>query len=77
MVQSARCKFQCQKVEEIGCSQTVSMQAYYDEPLTKEDEAFSTSTPSGTMSFYIYNPNLNGFFQEGKFYYIDITPAAP
>lgn len=76
MPRKARCKFTVETVEgEAGAQKTVKMRTQYDEPLTKEDEAFSKYTPWGEMSFGVDNPALEGFFQPGKDYYIDITPV--
>ena len=68
---NARCKFKCVSVEDFGNWQNVTFSAQYDEPLSKEDQSFSTLTPSGTLKAVIQNPNVK--FNPGKDYYIDIT----
>lgn len=82
MPERARCRFTVDKVEPAyeGAGpgeRTVHLRTQYDEPLTKEQEAFSTSTPWGSMEMGISNPALEGFFEPGKDYYIDITPSGP
>ena len=78
MVKSARCKFTVQKVEgdpASGNGAVIEMTTQYDEALTKEDRAFSVYTPWGEMKFNVANPALTKFFEEGKSYYVDITPV--
>jgi len=80
MSRTARCKFTVQTVEPAypdapEHSRTVKMQTQYDADLSKEDAAFSTATPSGSMEFQLENPSLTGFFEPGKAYFVDITPA--
>lgn len=78
-VSRARCKFTVTLAEPMGTgapgNEIVKMSTQYDPELSKEDAAFNTATPWGNMEFSINNPNLAGFFQQGKAYYIDITPA--
>ena len=75
-VSKARCKFRCDSVEPLGGDcQRVKLWAQYDEPLSREDEAFNVATPSGNLDFTINNPRLVGFFQPGRQYYVDVMPA--
>ena len=76
MPETTRCKLRCSAVTimEGECCFEVNLQAQYDEALSKEDRAFSKSTPSATMKAMITNPAVKGFFQPGKTYYVDITP---
>lgn len=79
-MQRARCKFTVTAVTPSydgapPTSQRVRMSTQYDQELAQEDEAFAKSTPSGDMTFQVDNPALAGFFEPGKAYYIDITPA--
>ena len=76
MPNAARCKFTVIGVTHRAHGfKEVEMHTQYDEPLSKEDEAFSKATPSGDLSFHLDNPALADFFEPGKAYYIDITPA--
>ena len=72
----ARCKFRCTQADpdQSGGVQ-VAFTAAYDQPLAGEDIAFNRYTPSGSMTSYINNPALNGFYEVGKEYYIDVTPV--
>lgn len=40
-----------------------------------ENDSFSTSTPSGTITFTLNNPALADEFKPGWVYYVDFTPA--
>jgi hypothetical protein len=42
---------------------------------SEENKSFSRWTPSGKLDMQITNPGAQGFFQPGKEYYLDITPA--
>lgn len=73
-----RCKFLCTSVKENTNAadpyQTVTMRAEYDEN-DPEDTRFSKATPWGNIEFDLSNPAVLGMFEEGKSYFIDITPA--
>lgn len=80
MIQTARCKFTVTSAapsypDAPAGQQDVMLETRYDPELSKEDNAFSNATPSGQMRFVVSNPNLAGFFEAGKAYYIDITPV--
>lgn len=75
MLESTRCKFRCASVEEqAGGAQNIRLQAMYDNTIP-EDRAFNTATPMGELTAWINNPAVQGFFQPGKSYYLDISPA--
>jgi hypothetical protein len=42
---------------------------------SEENREWSKYTPSGELKLYISNPALEGAFQVGKEYYLDITEA--
>ena len=42
-----------------------------------EDQDFNQATPSGNLSMFIDNPKALDFFQAGKKYYVEFTPAPP
>lgn len=79
MAERTRCKFVCEKAErpyEGADHVNVELRAQYEsENPVPEDERFSRYTPCGFFSATISNPSLDGFFQPGKAYYLDITPA--
>ena len=80
MPSRARCKFTVNTAEGTPGTpgqydeQKVVMYTQYDEN-DPEDTKFSAATPWGTLEFGISNPNLAGFFEPGKTYYVDITPV--
>ncbi len=43
---------------------------------SEENKSFAKYTPSGEITLGITNPDAIGFFELGKAYYIDFTPAA-
>lgn len=47
----------------------------YDPELCSDDRRFSEATPSGELSMDIDNPALEGFFEPGASYYIEIRRA--
>jgi len=74
-MKKARCKFTCTGVTRHSWpGQTVKLQTQYDDKIP-EDQKFSTATPSGSMEMTINNPALEGFFEPGKNYYIDVIPV--
>lgn len=42
-----------------------------------ENASFSSATPCGQLTLTITNPGAFGFFQNGKEFYLDFTPAQP
>jgi hypothetical protein len=73
---TARCKFTVESVTHHAYGgRTVTMSAQYDEPLSKEDRAFSNATPSGKMTVDIQNSKVFDVFQPGAKVYIDVTPV--
>lgn len=70
---STRAKFSCTSVKKSPYGEEISLWALYSN--NKEDNQFAAATPSGTMSMMVSNPAVFGFFQEGKQYYLDISPA--
>ena len=75
----ARCKFMIMKVEPAPYSSApgeveVTLGTEYD-PDDPEDTRFSIYTPSGTMKFYVNNPNVVPEMIEGRSFYVDLTPV--
>lgn len=69
-----RCKFTCLKKSTFpdgACS--VEMQPVYNG--SEENKKFFSATPSGQIYLGIINPVASKQFEEGKEYYIDISPA--
>lgn len=77
MIDSTRCKFRCSNVTKLGDSGAIAveMDSHYDEPLSREDHAFSKATPAGRFNATIDNPNVVPLFEVGRHYYLDITPV--
>lgn len=72
---STVCKFVCQSVEKFqGGNERVKLAAQYDQSLD-EDRRFSQASPSGEMTVSISNPNVIGWFEPGKAYYLTATEA--
>lgn len=68
-----RAKFLCNKIEDYGTWKKVFLMAQYSN--TKEDNQFSSATPSGSMEMTVTSESGMGYFKPGKQYYLDITEA--
>lgn len=42
---------------------------------SEENKSFAKFTPGGSLELYVNNPDAYGFFEPGKAFYLDITPA--
>ena len=74
---STRCKFTCHSIiDGYGDSKVVNLSAVYspDDP-ESENGQFWTATPSGQISLQINNPDGYAVFEQGKAYYVDLTPV--
>lgn len=40
-----------------------------------DNSAWSKATPAASLDMFITNPEAVGKFEEGRFYYLDFTPA--
>jgi hypothetical protein len=54
----------------------ITLSAVYDDGLAKENKSFADATPSGSLTFYLNNPNLADEFKPGDVYYLDFTKAS-
>jgi hypothetical protein len=71
----ARCKFTVESVTHHAYgSRSVRLVTAYDEPLSKEDRAFSNATPNGKIEIDIQNPKVFDVFKPGAKVYVDVTP---
>ena len=83
-----RCKLSCQRARELRTftypagggpavegktAEAVELYAVYTD--SPEDREFARATPNARFDLYVDNPAAWGFFQEGKSYYVDISPA--
>ncbi len=85
MITKVRAKMSVQMVEKTSYSETTKFQCVMGRQTEtghhlattteqeREDNSFSSATPSGKMELQIDNKAVHGFFQPGKMYYIDIT----
>jgi len=73
---SIRCRLQCTKLalNEYGTG-TVEFETRYDAKLCEEQAAFQQATPWGKVEFQIDNPRATAQLQEGKDYYLDVSPV--
>jgi hypothetical protein len=73
---TARCKFVATSVEKKGNDHIeVELQARYDSEVSNDDRAYSKATPTGSFTATITNPSVIGMFEEGRAYYLDISPV--
>lgn len=77
MSQKLRAKFNCQSVSKNGNTEEVHLSAVYgnDDRDNEENNQFSEATPWGDLKMGVDNPAAQGFFEEGKNYYLDFTPS--
>jgi hypothetical protein len=68
-----RCKFVCVSKTECGDTVHIYMQPVYDG--SKENKEFFKYTPGGEISLNVVNPEAAKQIEQGKEYYIDISPA--
>lgn len=75
MNKTIRAKFTCWPggIEKSGNAEKVKLHAVCSD--SPENKQWSDATPSGTLEMYISNPGAHGLIEEGKEYFIDITPA--
>lgn len=77
-MESTRCKFRCNSIipQSDPMTKVVNLSAVMsDDDPESENSKFWTATPSGQLSMYINNPAGHAIFEQGKDYYLDITPA--
>lgn len=74
MSQTIRAKFRCETAtgdQQVG--QDIELTAVTDG--SEENKSFAQYTPSGVLRMHVDNPETVGFFEQGKEYVIDISPA--
>jgi hypothetical protein len=73
-----RAKFKVSSIETYGgLSKVYKFQAVGQDapPEGEEDARFHKYTPNGSMQMTVDNPAIDGFFEIGKSYYLDIAAA--
>lgn len=78
MGREIRAKFSCSSVVKEGNTEKVQLHTVYgnDDKDNQENNQFSEATPCGTHEMHIDNPDAQGFFEQGKNYYLDFSEAA-
>ena len=73
-----RAKFTVQKKAQMAWGKPgaaeITLSPTYDTSIP-EDKLFSEASPSGELHMYVDNPAAVQFFELGKAYYLDFTPA--
>lgn len=78
MAGTVRAKFRVNSKSEVeGGHRTVYMTAVYSADPNHENRAFADATPSGNFNMTIKEAGPHGFFEVGREYYLDFTPAPP
>ena len=76
--QMVRAKFMVQEIRRHHYGNpgatTIILRPQYDENI-EEDKRFAKATPTGEISMYVDNPPAQAFFELGKKYYLDFSPA--
>ncbi|MGB0817410.1 MAG: hypothetical protein ACPGQQ_00795 [Candidatus Puniceispirillaceae bacterium] len=79
MPDQVRCKFECKSVLKLETQEQVKMSAvcgnWDDKTGIGEDNTYAKYSPSGEFELTVANEACFGFFEPGKKYYLDITPA--
>lgn len=72
---SVRAKFQCNSISKSPDNSTAVVNLMAVTTGSVENESWSKYTPSGQLQMVISNPAAFEQFEQGKEYFIDITPA--
>lgn len=67
------CNFKSQSGEGDSAVSYIQLSPVYSG--SEENKRFFQSTPGGALQFYTVNKSAADQFEQGKEYYIDITPA--
>lgn len=62
-------------IDEHNPQQQIVLRALYNCNDTPEDNSFSKWTPSADARLNVTNPEIFGFFEPGKSYYVDFSPT--
>jgi hypothetical protein len=72
-MKTIRAKMFVNSIEKQNGSEQTHLTAVYSG--SDENKSFSAATPSASLNISISNPAAQGFFVQGKEYYLDFTPA--
>ena len=75
MVDKVRAKFRCCEIKNYGGTNTIYVFSAVSDQSTPENERFTRYTPSGKLELSVDNPAIDGFYEVGEFYYLDMTKA--
>ena len=76
MTDTVRAKFRCNHVAPYADgSATIYMNAVYSDDPNSENRRFSDATPNGSFQMTIKATGPISFFEAGKVYYLDFSPA--
>lgn len=73
---SVRAKFQCNSIQKSSDNTTAAVHLMAVTTGSAENEGWSKYTPSGQLQMVISNPAAFEQFEQGKEYFIDISPAS-
>ena len=74
MIGKTRAKFRVENVDKVGdVQEDILLTAVCDG--NPENQSFNKYTPYGELKMMVDNPELKGFFVQGKEYYLDFIPA--
>lgn len=68
-----RAKFQCQSVTKSVGQESIKMTPVLSD--SEANKSFSKYTPCGAVDLTITNPDAFGFYEPGRAYFVDFTPA--
>lgn len=72
---TVRAKFQCNSIQKSQDKSTAVVHLIAVTTGSTENETWSKYTPSGQLQMVISNPAAAEQFEQGKEYYIDISPT--
>lgn len=72
---TVRAKFQCSNITKSPDSSTTVVNLTAVTTGSDENKTWSKYTPSGQLQMVITNPTAADQFEQGKEYFIDITPC--
>ena len=75
---ATRAKFRCDSVTDFGgggkeAKLSAVCPPHFDKDGKHEDSQFALFTPSGSLTIFVTNPDLQDFFKPTRTYYLDVT----
>lgn len=75
MPEQVRAKFQCHSVKVTTSGEEAQLGAVTPDSSVPENERYHNATPSGTLTLFVTNPAVKGFYKPGKSYYLTMVEA--